>query len=84
MKKKTTWWQAEELLEEIELQESELGILGKCIDTEKFLPYIFFAAFPFLSLLCCIFLCKTLNHILPVGENHGCFILKGAESPVLL
>lgn len=40
------------LLEEIEseLGESELGILGKCIDTEC-LPYILFAVLPFLSLL---------------------------------
>lgn len=32
---KSSWWEAEELLEEIELWESELGILGKCIDTES-------------------------------------------------
>lgn len=35
MKKKASSWQAEELLDEIELQESELGILGKCTDTES-------------------------------------------------
>lgn len=82
-RKKNNWWQAEELLEEIELRESELGILGKCIDAESDSHAYSLQPCPFCPYFVVLFSVKILNHILPVGENHGCLVLKGAESPVL-
>lgn len=64
--------------------ESELGILGKCIDTESASHAYSLQSCPFCPYFVVFLSVKILNHNLPVGENHGCLILKGAESPVLL
>lgn len=56
---------------ESELGENELGILGKCIDTESTFNTYSLQSFPFCPSLCCIFLCKILSQIIPMGEKHG-------------
>lgn len=47
----------------------------------KFLPYIFFAALPFLSLLCCTFLCKNLEPCFTCGRESRLLDLKRSWEP---
>lgn len=79
--KKPSWWQAEELLEEIELQESELGILGRCIYTESSSHTYSLQPCPFCPYFVVFFSVKSWTTFFTCGRESWLLDLKRSWEP---